>query len=291
MAEGANQAGQLSILRSAYDRLRDAGVPDWRASAEWLVTDVLERNLTRILLNPATAVEDHAVRKLDAFLERRIGREPVQYIVGYTEFMGLRIAVNADVLVPRPETEQLVENVVRNIDAPAPRILDIGTGSGCIAIALKHFVGQATVTACDLSASALALAALNAKTLGVDVKFVLADALAAGFSDRFEAPFDVIVSNPPYLPTEEKDDLEPEVLDHEPHLALFVDGDALRFYRNIAGSARRLLKSDGLIAFEVHVDAAGAVADLLRIYGFVDVMIERDYADMERIVRGRFRPA
>ncbi|MDX1531616.1 MAG: peptide chain release factor N(5)-glutamine methyltransferase [Rhodothermales bacterium] len=221
-------------------------------------------------------------------LRRRLRREPIQYVLGHADFYGLRLLVDPAVLIPRPETEEVVEALLRELEGQdGPWVLDVGTGSGAIALAVKHERPDAEVFACDVSADALDVAAANADRLGLEATFILADVLEPAFADGVPACFDVLVSNPPYVPDGERDAMEPEVRDHEPRLALFTGPDPLRFYRALTGHAERVLKPDGLLLVEAHADHAAAVRDLLGEARFRDVGLRKDLAGRDRIVWGR----
>lgn len=210
---------------------------------------------------------------------------PVQYILGHCEFCDLDFRVCEGCLIPRPETEELVYNIRRH-NGSARRILDIGTGSGCIAIALKKLLPGAEVTALDYSPEALEIARENATRLGADIAFVEGDALDL---ERFvTGPCDVIVSNPPYIPQSEQKEMRRNVTDHEPHSALFVpDNDPLLFYRSIGRSARNLLSERGSLWFEVHEHYADQTAEMLRHIGYARVEILLDLNDKKRMVWSR----
>lgn len=192
-------------------------------------------------------------------LKRLMQGEPLQYVLGFGWFMEMRFHTTPAALIPRPETEELVRLIAQENSIPQPRILDIGTGSGCIAIGLKKLIPQATVSAVDVSQDALQLARLNAQSLQVEVHFEGCDILKA----KPQGTFDIIVSNPPYIPQSEMATMAEHVTDHEPHLALFTpDNDALLFYRRILELAPTLLSADGRIYFEIHEDQADALRAL-----------------------------
>lgn len=279
-----------ALLRDALRRLEAARVPDWQPSAEWLTCEALGCSRVELWAWPEEEVEEAARRRLETMVARRIRREPVQYIVGYAEFMGLRLTVDPNVLVPRPETELLVERATQLVaDRPAAAVLDIGTGSGCIALAVKHLCPEASVTACDISAAALEIATANGRAHKSDVRFVLADVHEPAFAGRFESRFDLIISNPPYVPDSEIESIMPEVVDHEPHEALFVSGDPVSFYRSIVRIAPALLAGNGWLLFEVHPDYASQINELLSDSGFERTLIRKDLAGRDRIVEGWWR--
>jgi release factor glutamine methyltransferase len=225
----------------------------------------------------------------DALVQRRLANEPIQYITGEQEFYGLTLGVTPAVLIPRPETEILVEAVLMEVKRAglqsAPRILDVGTGSGAIAIALAHHLPHAHVTAVDLSAAALEVAASNAARHGLAdrIRFVasdLLDALPPG-----ELPFDFIVSNPPYVPTADRGSLHPQVRDHEPAAALFAGTDGLDVYRRLIPQARAALRPNGILALEIGQGQREAVAALLADWN--ELRFLDDLQQIPRIVLAR----
>lgn len=210
---------------------------------------------------------------------------PAQYIIGHQEFCGIDIKVSEGVLIPRPETEELVlwaEEKIRNFTNP--QILDICTGSGCIALALAHRVKRAKVTAVDISDEALAIARANGVALSLDIEFIKDDALnhLPRISDR---KFDVIVSNPPYIPLSERESMHTNVVDYEPSIALFVaDNDPLIFYREIARCAKTLLSENGYLLFEVHETLAEQTAEMLHTEGYDAIELRHDCFDKPRMI-------
>ena len=220
--------------------------------------------------------------------ERRASGEPVQYVLGHADFFGLRLDVSPAVLIPRPETEELAEHALALVDGvAAPWVLDVGTGSGALALAVKHRRPDAVVFAVDVSEAALAVAAANARRLGLDLALVHADARRPGLADRIPAVFDLVVSNPPYVPDAERATLQAEVR-REPELALFVpDADPLVFYRALAGHAGRLLRPGGRLAAETHAEHGAAVRELFAAAGFADAELRQDLAGRDRIVSAR----
>ncbi len=224
-----------------------------------------------------------ARRRLCPLVKRLAMGEPIQYVTGTTQFCGLNIGVKPGVLIPRPETEELVEAVTGRVGI---NILDIGTGSGCIALALKHICPMATVTAFDISAEALSIASDNARRLGLDVRFEQCDILAKQPDGRL---WDTIVSNPPYVCDEERCEMLPTVSDYEPHIALFVpDSDPLLFYTAITRFATRSLTPGGLLAFEANRRFAFEVEQLLRRSGFDHTEVRQDIFGNNRFVMGTY---
>jgi release factor glutamine methyltransferase len=223
-------------------------------------------------------------------IARRAHHEPLQYIIGHEDFYGLRLQVTPDVLIPRPETEELVERVLQLIkERPAPRVLDVGTGSGCIALAIQHERPDAVVVACDVSAEALDVARRNARAHELNVDLRRADMLSDAFANEVPGPFDVVVSNPPYIPDDEAPTLPTDVRDHEPARALFTGDDALRFYRALIRHAPTLLAEDGWLALELHTDYAEAVGTLFGSSMWCAVDIHADMSGRPRMALAKRR--
>ncbi|WP_303004945.1 peptide chain release factor N(5)-glutamine methyltransferase [Bacteroides congonensis] len=244
--------------------------------------DMLCLDALDIYLGKDMILSECKERELENIIFRLQKNEPIQYIRGFAEFDGRRFKVAPGVLIPRPETVELVELVARE-NASARRLLDIGTGSGCIAISLDKKLPEAEVEAWDISEDALAIARENNKELAADVTFLQRDVLSG---DWKKAPsFDVIVSNPPYVTEAEKKDMDANVLDWEPELALFVpDDDPLRFYRRIADLGRELLLPDGKLYFEINQAYGRETAHILEMNQYHDVRVIRDIFGKERIV-------
>lgn len=214
---------------------------------------------------------------------------PIQYITGTTWFMGEPYNVNEQVLIPRPETEELVDWVIEYaaIKGKALRILDIGTGSGCIAIALKKALPEAIVSGIDISTGAIKIAAANAAALKADIEWIALDILNTAF---LPDQYDVIVSNPPYIPMQEMKNMELQVTDHEPNIALFVpDKDPLMFYRTIARLAKLHLSTNGQLFFEIHYDQGDAMITLLDEMHF-HAELRTDMFGKDRMVRASLKP-
>ncbi len=270
--------------------------PEPVAIAERVCADVYGFDRFEMTLFPNVEVEGFDAERFAAILQQLSEGRPVQYVVGHTEFCDLRFAVREGVLIPRPETEELVHKIVAewggkgamndvNGGSHSLRIMDIGTGSGAIAVSLAKMIEGARVTAMDVSSAALTIASENAVANGVDVEFVGADIF------RFAPPaesLDVVVSNPPYIPESERATMRANVVDHEPSLALFVpDHSPIIFYERIADVAREALVEGGGIYFEVHETYASEVAECLTERGFVEVQITEDFFSKPRIVSGR----
>ena len=273
------------LLDQATSRLAAAGIESPRRAAEWMLEETTGADRAALVARPDAPVDPAAEALFGRMVERRLAREPVQYILGHADFYGLRLAVAPSVLIPRPETEEVVEEALRRIRGhERPWVLDIGTGSGAIALAVKAERPDAEVFAVDVSAAALAVASGNAARLGLAVTFVRADALRPQFVADVPPTFDLLVSNPPYVPASERADLDPEVRDHEPALALFVDdADPLRFYRALAGHAEALLRPGGWLVAETHADHGRAVRDVFAEAGLAGAEILPDLARRDRI--------
>ncbi len=251
----------------------------------------------KIALEPDLRLSESELLTLHFAVKELLKNHPIQYVLGETEFCGLRFFVNESVLIPRPETQEMVEmiaSIARRDNACVIRteckIIDIGTGSGCIAISLAKLLKDSDVTAVDVSEKALEVARKNAENNGVNVHFVLDDILNPHVKThgRASQQFDIIVSNPPYVSESEKTEMRANVLDHEPSSALFVpDSDPLVFYRKILEFAQKTLKPDGQIWFEINEKFGKETAELCREKGFKNVEIIKDFREKERIVRAQ----
>ncbi|MBR1414998.1 MAG: peptide chain release factor N(5)-glutamine methyltransferase [Prevotella sp.] len=231
-------------------------------------------------------VEQLPEERLSTMQRRLLAGEPVQYVLGETEFCGRRLLVGPGVLIPRPETEELCHLILHDARRSTPRILDIGTGSGCIAVTLAAELPKAEVTAWDVSPEALRIARENAKRSGVHVSFEQVDILKPQSLELNPQSLDLIVSNPPYVCERERATMAPNVLEHEPELALFVpDDDSLRFYRAIGDYALQALKPGGLLFFELNSSHAQATATLLAEQGFQHITIHQDQFGKDRFIR------
>jgi len=239
---------------------------------------------TEIIVNKNTHFSKEQHQEIESFIEKLKKFVPIQYILGETEFFGLTFNVNDSVLIPRPETEELVDWIRNENDRNGSyQILDIGTGSGCIAISLKHEFPNSTVDAFDISGKALEVAQSNANLNQLQINFSKVDILNA---PDFAAKWNIIVSNPPYITEQEKDEMLPNVLDNEPHVALFVpDNDPLLFYRQITHFAQQQLQPNGKIYFEINREAGKSIMKLLHEMGFCEIEIRKDISGNDRMVR------
>jgi len=270
----------LDRLRRSTARLYDPR--EGRSIALWVAAELSGEPGQRLLTDPLAPCTVDAARLERVERQLDAGR-PVQYILGYAEFFGRRFRVDEGVLVPRPETEELVDWILRE-ERSARRLLDVGTGSGCIAATLAAELPDAAVCAVDISDRALAAAAGNCASLRVAVELRRADALD-GLERAFDRPFDAIVSNPPYVPERDRAAMHPNVRDYEPALALFVpDDDPLKFYRAIARSGRRMLRPGGRLYFEIYERAAEAMVRMLGAEGYEDIRVRDDLNGKPRMI-------
>ena len=237
---------------------------------------------SKYLIEPNETIE---IEGIERCAEELASGRPVQYVIGRAEFCGEEFCVREGVLIPRPETEEVVMWAMECAEGISkPNILDVCTGSGCIAIALKKRLREASVTAIDLSDKALEIASENAQRLNADVKIIKDDALK-GLQTQQGQLFDIIVSNPPYIPQSEMAAMHINVTEHEPHMALFVDdSDPLIFYREIARAAKTLLSEQGYLLYEIHETLATQTADMLRCEGFHNIEIRHDFRLKPRMI-------
>lgn len=271
------------LLNRATARLRAAGIDSARLDARLIIAAATGWSREELLLSPARVPDDAAFAAISAMLDRRAAREPLAHILGTREFWSLALRVTPDVLTPRPDSETLVEAVAARFAAGRPglRLLDLGTGSGCLLLALLRELPAATGVGVDRSAAALDVAATNARLLGMAgrTQFRLGD-WGAGLDGRF----DIIVSNPPYIPSADIAGLEPEVARFEPRAALDGGGDGLDAYRRLMPDIRRLLAPGGVAALEVGIGQADRVAALAAGNGLRPAGRRRDLAGIDRVV-------
>lgn len=275
-----------ALLDCAATRLDDAGRDAPRRSAEWLLEEVLGEDRGQLYARARHPVMPADAEQFEAMVDRCVAGKPLQHVLGYTEFRGLRIEVSSAVMVPRPETEEVVSVALAAIEAvEAPRVLDVGTGSGCIALSLKQERPDAVVEAWDVSADALTVARHNARRLDLDVVFGEQDLFAEDAGPA--APVDLLVSNPPYIPDAEADELSSVVREHDPPEALFAGEDPLRFYRALAARAPQFCTPGGAVVLETHAEYATGAAQVARAAGLTDVRVERDLSGRPRMLLGR----
>jgi release factor glutamine methyltransferase len=275
-----------AFIKQIQSELQDFYPETEIRSFSYLIIEKLTNlSRTQIFVNKYTAFSEEQRKLAESFIIKLKKNVPIQYILGETEFYGLNFNVNESVLIPRPETEELVEWVRKENDKNANQnILDIGTGSGCIAISLKNEFKKADIDAFDISDAALEIAKSNSKRNNLVVNFSNVDILNVLDLNK---KWDIIVSNPPYIPENEKDEILPNVLEHEPHLALFVpDYDPLIFYIHIAQFAKKHLTKNGKLYFEIHREAGMKCSNLLVEQGFTNIELRKDISGNDRMIRG-----
>lgn len=273
-----------TIFRELSDQLASVYGPDEAKNIAYLILEeVTALDKTDILIEKPYQLSGEPKEKISNIIERLLMHEPIQYILGKAAFYGFELSVNEYVLIPRQETEELVDWIIKS-DHQVNNMLDIGTGSGCIPIALAKHYPSRRVHAWDVSAGALAVAKENAAANEVNIRFHLVDVL-----DQVpDEEFDLIVSNPPYVLEEEKAEMQPNVLDHEPGTALFVPNqDPLLFYRTICEISVNNLNSGGWLYFEINEKYGQEVVALMRKFNFHEIEIRQDMNGKDRMVRGQ----
>lgn len=270
--------------RRLYDELRlilkDSGVAEADLDSRLIMEYVCTTNRNTLLAHPDREVSEAEESTIRDMIAKRANRIPLQHITGHQEFMGLDFVVSEDVLIPRQDTEILVEEaMIETMDGMS--VLDMCTGSGCILLSIMRYKNEIDGTGVDKSDKALNIARENAKALGIDCKFI-----ESNLFEGVEGQFDVIVSNPPYIATEVIKTLETEVKDHEPIMALDGKEDGLYFYREITKEAVPHLFGGGKLLYEIGYDQGEAVSEIMIENGFKDVRIVKDYAGFDRVVVG-----
>lgn len=261
--------------------LTDAGVPDAALDAWYLLQMVCKIERSYYYVHGEEDITQDAQKEYEIAVQKRAEYIPLQYIIGEQEFMGLRFKVNSNVLIPRQDTETLVEQVLK-IVKPGMKVLDLCTGSGCVLISVLKNAPELTGMGSDISKTALLVAKENAKLHEVDAEWVRSDLF-----DNITETFDVIMANPPYIPTGEILSLMPEVRDFEPENALDGGADGLDFYRKIAGQVKDYLNPGGYVYMEIGYDQGEAVSELMRNAGFTEVEVIKDLARNDRVVKGK----
>lgn len=269
-------------LKWAICQLENAKIENVNLDAWYLLESIIKMSRAEFLLHSTDPMTESQIEKYQSFVNRRVKHEPMQYIIGEQEFMGLNFFVNENVLIPRQDTEILVELVLK--DSKDKTVLDVCTGSGCIAISLAKLSKAKSVTALDISRKALELARENAIRNQVDVKFI-----ESNMFSNVIGRYDVIVSNPPYIPTDVIQTLMPEVKDYEPLLALDGTKDGLEFYRILAEQSKNYLSKAGKVYFEIGCEQADAVCELLKENGYDNIVVTKDYANLDRVVSAKLK--
>ncbi len=279
----------LSLLEWSTGALRDRGVADARLNAELLLCRILGCKRIDLYLKFDKMLTDQELAAYKVLFKRRLANEPIQYILGETEFMGLRLSVDTRVFIPRPDTELLVEEARREaLERPDDRrkVLDIGTGSGNVAIAMAAGVEGCVVDAIDSSDEALEVARANVTFHNLEHRITLIQADIRGDAiSRLRPPYDLVLSNPPYIPEEEFQTLPAEIREHEPQGATRVAGDGLEFYRTIAVRGAQLLRTGGRMIVEIGYNQSETVPEIFRKEGYKSISTVRDYGGHVRVVR------
>ena len=291
---GASTAELRAAFRTVVARLEERDVPSAPLAAELLLMHVLQCDRTWLYAHPESELSPEAAAAYAELIERRSKGVPTQYLTGRQEFWGLEFEVGPGVLIPRPETEHVIEVALERLDARRAeplRIADVGTGSGCIAISLACILPRAEIVATDISAAALDYAHRNAARHGVShrIQFLEADLLKVAIEAprRAESGFDLIVSNPPYVGRGDAASLPREVREHEPAEALFAGNDGLEIYPALIDEAARKLAPNGILVLEIGYNGAQYVGSLLSASQWFDLRVTRDLAGIERIVSAR----
>lgn len=280
----------MATRREIFNRLYQAAQPlygdaEARQIAEMLVVSKGRISRNDLIIDPH---KELIIEELDNIIEELKSWRPVQYIIGYADFYDMELEVGEGVLIPRPETEELVEWIASE-SGPEATILDVGTGSGCIAIALHRAIKKSRVCAIDISSKALDIARRNGNKYAPEVQFVEGDALGE-FDKLFGAKFDVVVSNPPYIPQSDISLMRANVTKYEPETALFVpDSDPLLFYRAIAQTSKRLLKYEGKLYFEIYESLAKEMIVMLKTEGYSDIILREDFRGKPRMICATLR--
>ncbi len=265
------------LLRMGTVRLKEAHIPEWEWDAWLLLEHVTGMTRSRYLCDPQTEISSAAQRLYEQMIGKRSGHIPLQQLTGSQEFMGLSFRIDENVLIPRQDTEILVEEALKYLHG-GMEILDLCTGSGCILFSLLKLCPGLSGTGTDLSEKALRVAEENRELLQVDARLIQSDLF-----EHVDGAFDMIVSNPPYIPTEVCGTLMEEVRDHEPRMALDGHADGLYFFRKIIGRAPEFLKAGGMLLFEIGCDQAEAVEKMMG-QAFTDIHVVKDLAGLDRVI-------
>lgn len=262
-------------------KLKEAEIGEAQLDARLLLEEVCGTDHNTLLCHGDREVSEAEEEQYRKALEQRAVHVPLQHLLGYQDFMGLRFQVNEHVLIPRQDTEILVEEAMRYLH-DGMRILDLCTGSGCILLSLLHYSNDCEGTGVDISKEALQVAALNAELLGIKADFLKSD-----LYEKVTGKFDLLVSNPPYIERKVIPTLMEEVREYDPYIALDGGEDGFDFYRRIIGGAQDYLERGGQILMEIGSGQAQAVSELLREAGFKEIDVCRDFAGLDRVVSGR----
>jgi len=280
----------LELIEKSTDFLKSKGVESPRLNAELLLAEILKCNRMELYLKYDKPLKENEISKYRNFISRRGKREPLQYIVGKVEFYGLNFLVNPDVLIPRQETEILIDTIISNVNKKEQvNILDVGTGSGNIAITLSRNLPNAHIFSIDKSKEALEAAKKNAEINNLSNKIIFDYADIINYKTENNEKFDIIVSNPPYISLYDYSNLEKELLEFEPKYALTDNADGFSFYKIIVNRSEKLLKKNGKIFFEVGKDQSENVEKIMKENSFTNIKIEKDYSEIDRVLWGIFK--
>jgi release factor glutamine methyltransferase len=275
--------------REIYQKLSELLKPVWNQEAyalsKYLLTEVLDIQWMEFISDPLIEISKNKARQLDRILERLFHMEPIQYILGYTYFLDRKFKVSPDVLIPRPETEELVYTIINENKIRNPEILDIGTGSGCIGISLALELGTRTFTGIDKSSRTLKVAETNAGEFSIKMNSIKLDVLK---NEVHISRYDIVASNPPYVRPSEKKFMKKNVLDYEPSRALFVpEGDPLIFFRKISSLSLDILSPGGMLFLEINEKYGKEIKKLLLDRNYKDVKVKQDIHGKDRFVYGK----
>jgi release factor glutamine methyltransferase len=277
----------LEAIKLSTDYLSKKNIDSSRINAENLLAHVLKCKRLDLYLAFDRPLKEEEIDDYRELIRRRGASEPLQYIIGNVEFYGLNFKVNPSVLIPRPETELLIEKVLESLSKnDSLKILDIGTGSGNIAVSIAKHLPNAEIVAIDISDSAIQTAKENSELNNINgqINFCKLDIISGEL--QINNKFDLIVSNPPYVALKDYSDLSPELLNHEPRIALTDENDGLNYYRVISKKAKNLLKTGGKIFYEVGLGQSEVVQNLLKENNFNEIEIFKDYSNIDRVVKG-----
>lgn len=272
-----------ALYRLGVEKLKEAQIKEAELDARLLLEEVCGTNRNDLLVHEKNPVSEKNYNCYVNYIEKRSQHIPLQHILGYQEFMGLHFVVTPDVLIPRQDTETLVEEVMRFLH-DGMRILDVCTGSGCILLSLLKYSNDCKGTGCDLSEKAVSVAEENARALGISAEFVQSDLF-----ENIRGRYEIIVSNPPYIASEEIPALMEEVREHDPLMALDGGKDGLYFYREIIKQAGDYLYPGGMLFFEIGCGQAADVSGYMRQAGYQDITICKDLSGLDRVVSGVYK--
>lgn len=278
----------LESIKLSEEYLQKKGIESPRINAELLLAGILNCNRLDLYLKFDQPLSEKEKTLYRNYIARRGKKEPLQYILGKVDFFGLKLKVNNSVLIPRPETELLVEYILNDLNSNEEiSVLDIGSGSGNISIALAKSLPHAEITGMDISNAAIEIAKQNAKINDIteNINFIQAD-IFLELPNGIKKKYDVIVSNPPYVSVEEFETLQSEIKDYEPSIAVTDYEDGLKFYKRIIELSGGLLNSGGKIYFELAEGQSGKVHEILQKYNFKNIKIKKDYSGIDRIISG-----